>query len=91
MSTVIHDTYQIRMAWVEIRKLAYSHLSFVATEVACVYLAVPQTCNLIPKRGYNCGCCLLDAGNFVDVTMVTVVLYYQSLWVLVHTQTQRFA
>lgn len=79
------------MAWVEIRKLAYSHLSFVATEVVCVHLAVPQTCNLIPKRGYNCGCCLLDAGNFVDVTMVTVVLYYQSLWVLVHTQTQHFA
>ena len=62
----------------------------MATEVVHVYLAVPQTCNLIPKRGYNCGCCLLDAGNFVDVTMVTVVLYYQSLWVLVHTQTQLF-
>lgn len=73
------------MAWVEIRKLAYSHLSFVATEVVCVYLAVPQTRNLIPKRRYNCGCCLLDAGNFVDVTMVTVVSYYQSLWVLVRT------
>ena len=62
-----------------------------ATEVVCVYLAAPQTGNLILMRGYNCGCCLLDAGNFVDVAMVTVVSYYQSLWVLVHTQTQLFA
>ena len=55
-----------------------THLSFVATEVVHVCLAIPQTSNLIPKNRYNyyCGCCLVDVADSVDVAMVTVVSYY---------------
>ena len=60
------------------RSASWHILSFVATEVVHVCLAIPQTSNLIPKNRYNyyCGCCLVDVADSVDVAMVTVVSYY---------------